>query len=205
MQPSREKGTFRVKRTGLRPKLVVAAGGRGVVGRAGTRLLVDWPMPRVYRRRCRTRWRPCGSGRPVMIRAGLRWTCCAGRRWRSHRGSRGASGAAGSVRCGGFRSDRVAAAGRPRRRRPGRGPGRPGAGPGGRVGTGRRDRPHDVVVGGGVRDPGSGVGCGCHDRDLPLGEGTRGQDLEARSPSYSRVAIRGPGRLRSQPTSSARP
>jgi hypothetical protein len=36
-----EKGTRRVKRTGTRPRVVVTANGRGVVGRAGTRLLAD--------------------------------------------------------------------------------------------------------------------------------------------------------------------
>ena len=35
------KGTLKVKRNGLRPRLVVTADGRGVVGRAGTRLLSD--------------------------------------------------------------------------------------------------------------------------------------------------------------------
>jgi hypothetical protein len=35
------KGTRRVKRTSCRPKIVVKADGRGVVGHAGARLLVD--------------------------------------------------------------------------------------------------------------------------------------------------------------------
>jgi hypothetical protein len=35
------EGTRRVKRTGTRPRVVVTADGRGVVGRAGTRLLAD--------------------------------------------------------------------------------------------------------------------------------------------------------------------
>ncbi|MEV4417055.1 IS1380 family transposase, partial [Catellatospora sp. NPDC049609] len=35
------RGTFRVQTTLSRPKLVVTADGRGVVGRAGTRLLAD--------------------------------------------------------------------------------------------------------------------------------------------------------------------
>src|SRR6266498_1579413 len=35
------EGTFQVKVTGLRPKIVAAADGRGVVGHAGARLLAD--------------------------------------------------------------------------------------------------------------------------------------------------------------------
>src|SRR6266511_3422460 len=35
------EGTFQVKVTGLRPKIVVAADGRGVVGHVGARLLAD--------------------------------------------------------------------------------------------------------------------------------------------------------------------
>jgi hypothetical protein len=35
------EGTYRVKATGTRPKIIVSADGRGVVGHAGTRLLAD--------------------------------------------------------------------------------------------------------------------------------------------------------------------
>jgi Transposase DDE domain group 1 len=38
---AQEKGTSEVKRTASRPKVVVTAAGRGVVGRAGTRMLAD--------------------------------------------------------------------------------------------------------------------------------------------------------------------
>ena len=37
----RAKGTCRVKTTSTRPKIVVSADGRGVVGHAGTRLVAD--------------------------------------------------------------------------------------------------------------------------------------------------------------------
>jgi len=38
---SGKEGTRRVKATGTRPKIVVSADGRGVVGHAGARLLAD--------------------------------------------------------------------------------------------------------------------------------------------------------------------
>ena len=37
----REEGTYRVKATGTRPKIIVSGDGRGVVGHAGARLLAD--------------------------------------------------------------------------------------------------------------------------------------------------------------------
>ena len=37
----RKEGTYRVKATGTRPKIIVSADGRGVVGHAGARLLTD--------------------------------------------------------------------------------------------------------------------------------------------------------------------
>jgi hypothetical protein len=40
-QSSAAKGTCGVKRTGTRPKIVVSADGRGVVGHVGARLLTD--------------------------------------------------------------------------------------------------------------------------------------------------------------------
>jgi hypothetical protein len=42
---SKSKGTRRVKRTSSPPKIVVTSDGRGVVGHAGARLLVDLASP----------------------------------------------------------------------------------------------------------------------------------------------------------------
>src|SRR5918994_2941282 len=38
---ARKEGTYREKATGTRPKIIVSADGRGVVGHAGARLLAD--------------------------------------------------------------------------------------------------------------------------------------------------------------------
>ena len=62
-----------MKVTELRPKLVVAGGGRGVVGHAGARLLADLAEATGLQRVQLRAGADAAAGRRVTTRAGSRW------------------------------------------------------------------------------------------------------------------------------------
>jgi hypothetical protein len=61
-----------MQRTAARPKVMVSADGRGVVGHAGTRLLTDVAEVTGLAAGFVEGWRRCGAGRLVTSRAGSR-------------------------------------------------------------------------------------------------------------------------------------